>query len=554
MRKTAPLFGVAASLALLMGCQDLKPIKGQGRATPGAAVSGVRGTGQIGVTGTTGPKVPVEMYIMSKCPFGVRAVDGFAPVLKELGDRIDFKLEYIATPLGDGKFKSLHGEPEVQGNIQQLCAMKHYGSMAEWLPFVECVNKTWREIPKNWEGCAKQANLDVAKLKGCIDGQEGKDLLDASAKRATARRAQGSPTIYLAGNSYNGGRSKNDFMRAICQNMSGQKPAVCAKIPEPIEVKAIVLNDARCTKCNTKGLEGNLRGRFFPKLTVRTVDYGTPEGKKLYADLKLKHLPAWLFEAGVEKSDKWSSISRWMEPMGPYKKLRVPASFDPTAEICDNKKDDTGNGKIDCDDETCKGQLVCREETKKSLAVFVMSQCPFGVRALDSMKEVIKNFGDDLKFDVHYIANKAANGKCPRGEARFGFCALHGPPEVDENIRHLCAKKHYAKNNKYLEYIWCRNKNYRSSDWKGCATNGIKADVIEKCFNSEGPKLHEEDIKIAEQLQVSGSPTWLANNRHKFSGIAADAIKQNVCQRNPGMKNCDKNLTKKAEVKGSCGS
>jgi hypothetical protein len=244
-----------------------------------------------------------------------------------------------------------------------------------------------------------------------------------------------------------------------------------------------------------------------------------------------------------------------MQPKGEYQMLKIPGQFDPTAEICDNKKDDTGNGKVDCDDATCKGKLVCREEKKQTVNVFVMSQCPYGVRALDSMKEVLKNFGKDLNFDVHYIADKVPDGqKCRRGaKPTFGFCALHGKSEVEENIRQLCAKKHYRKNNKYMAYIWCRNKNYRSNDWKGCAKDGIDAAVIEKCFNTEGPKLHEQDINVAKTLGVSGSPTWLANNKYKFSGIAANAIKQNICKHNPKMKNCDKQLTNKAQVKGSCG-
>ena len=571
MTRFAPILGVVAAMALLVGCQDLKPIKGKGRTTRAATSGAIRGNtgGPIGISGTSGPKVKVAMYVMSKCPFGVKAVDGFTPVLKKMGDRIDFQLDYIADEVPQGQacprgrpahkgFCALHGPPEVKGNIQQLCVRKHYPALAQWLPFIECQNKTWRNIPNNWEGCAKQTGLDVGKLTSCIDGDEGKQLHSASSKRAKAARASGSPTIYVAGKQYSGGRSLRDFTRAACQGMDGQKPADCSNIPEPIEVKVVILNDKRCAKCQTAGLESNLRGRFFPKLTVRTVDYGSAEGKKLFADLKLTHLPAWLFEPGVEKAENYKRIARWMEPMGNYKKLKVPAIFDPKAEICDNKVDDTGNGKIDCADDTCKGKLECREEKQKKLDVFVMSQCPFGVKAIDAMKEVLANFGSDLKFDVHYIADKVPAGrKCRRGaEPRFGFCALHGAPEVDENIRQLCAKKYYGAKNKYLDYIWCRNKNYRSNEWKSCATNGISADVIAKCFNSdEGKKLHEASSKLAQQLNVSGSPTWLANNRHKFSGIAADAIKQNVCSHNKGMKNCDKNLSKqsKGPAAGSCG-
>ena len=43
--------------------------------------------------------------------------------------------------------------------------------------------------------------------------------------------------------------------------------------------------------------------------------------------------------------------------------MRIGASFDPNAEICDNGEDDRDNdGLIDCDDDECKDSMACREE------------------------------------------------------------------------------------------------------------------------------------------------------------------------------------------------
>jgi glutaredoxin len=515
------------------GCQDLKPSKGKG---PGAASSAVV---------ASGPKVKLEFYVMSKCPFGSQVEKSIAPVLEELGPYVDFHLEFIADEK-DGSFTSMHGESEVQGNIIQLCAVKHYPQTSQYMSFINCQNERMRSIPKNWESCATKNGLDVAKLKACYEGEEGKQLLRDSIARKEKRGARGSPTIFLADKRYQGGRGKSDFMRAICGEIKGQKPEPCSKIPEPVEVKAIVLTDKRCKKCAHQGLEANLRSRFFPKLTVRPIDYSSEEGKSLFKKLELKRLPAWLFEDNVKQAEKYDNIKRWMAKRGEYMQLKVPATFDPTAEICDNKIDDTGNGKVDCEDDTCKQALVCRDEKKEQVDVFVMSQCPYGVRALNSMKEVLDNFKGKLKFDVHYIADE-------KDGTETGFSALHGQPEVRENIRQLCAKKYYSRNNKYLDYIWCRNKNYRSEEWESCAKGGISASKIEKCATGdEGKELLRDDIKIAKALDISGSPTWLANNRFKFSGIAADAIKKNVCKHNPKMANCDKKLTEKAEVSGSC--
>lgn len=478
----------------------------------------------------------VEFYVMSQCPYGVQVENTVIPALKQLGNTVDFHLDYIVTETAPGQFKSLHGEPETQGNIVQLCAMKYNND--KFFDFLNCQNKNPRQIPGNWEECAKTGGLDVAKIKACKDGEEGKKLLSESAKRAVAAGAKGSPTIKVNGQDYKGGRKTNDFLRAFCNEMKGTKPEACNNIPEPPKVNLTVLNDARCTDCKTQEsrLVANLKG-IFGGLQVKSVDYSTDEGKKLYKDTGLKLLPAFLFDDSVSKDEEGSKrLARWLKPQGTYKSLAVGAKFDPTAEICDNKKDDTGNGKVDCADPTCQQDLLCRKEMKNKLDVFVMSQCPYGVKALNAMEEVLANFKGEIDFDINFIATKQGDG----------FKALHGQPEVDENIRELCAIKHYPKNYKYMDYILCRNKNIRSNEWQTCTgKNGIKTAVIEKCFTGgEGKKLLEENIKIGNGIGVTGSPTWLANNRYKFSGIDAETVKQNLCKYNKGLKGCENTLSK----------
>lgn len=279
---------------------------------------------------------------------------------------------------------------------------------------------------------------------------------------------------------------------------------------------------------------------------VKTLDYSEPKAKELMKATKTTLLPLFIFEDGV-KQDKLALkiLKPIMKTVGPYHKLMQPkAFFDPTAEICDNKIDDDKNGKTDCEEESCKAHMACRPEQKKRLDVFVMSQCPYGVAALLSMQDVLKNFGADIDFHVNYIANKKPGG---------GFDSLHGEPEVKENIRQLCAKKHYAKDNKYMEYVWCRSKDYRNNKWEGCATGGIDPKVIAKCVKEEGDKLFEENIKLGNALGISASPTWLTNNRFKFQGIDAETIKTKYCEKNPSLKGCKNKLSKESKVKGSCG-
>jgi len=304
---------------------------------------------------------------------------------------------------------------------------------------------------------------------------------------------------------------------------------------------------------------------MFPGAAVTILDYGDAEGKKMFDDLGIKLLPAVLFDQKVKEADNYSRIQRFLKPNGNYLEFRSGAKFDPSKEVCDNGiddtgnglvdckdpdckrdavcmekcdngKDDTGNGLVDCADPDCKDTIACRKELPNKLEVFVMSQCPYGVRALNAMEEVLKNFDNKINFEIHFIANELPGGN---------FRSMHGQGETDEDIRELCVIKKYPKNFKYMEYILCRNKNIKSSNWQACTgENGIDTAAIQKCFEGdEGKKLLSEDIRIANGMGIGASPTWLANNKFKFSGIDAETIKTNMCKHNANLPNCDKKLS-----------
>ncbi len=482
---------------------------------------------------TVSDRAKVEFFIMSQCPFGTQVEAGIAPVLKKIGGDVDFTLDFIGKIQGD-KLTSLHKEPEVKGDMVQICAVKHAPDNYRYMDMIECMNKNYRAIPGNWKECADSTGMPVEKIRECYEGGEGKELLKASFKKAQAKRASGSPTIYIGGQLYRGGRTEKAFTRAICNAYSKDKPKLCGDIPPPVKVPITVLSDARCKDCRTDVIEQQMKS-LFPGGVIKMVDFATDEGQKMYKEYKLKKLPVILFGKEVEKAENYNRMQRSLQPMGDLLVHARWGRFDPTKEICDNQKDDTGTGKVDCQDPECRHSLDCRKEEKNKLELFVMSMCPYGTKALDAMKEVLDNFKQDIKFEVHFIADQEGDG----------FKALHGQPEVDENIRELCAIKYYKKNYKYMDYIWCRDKKIRDKNWQACTggKTGIDTKLIAKCFNgSEGKRLLRVDIKVAAGLGVSASPTWFTNGKHKFSGIDPERIKSNFCRFNK-IKGCENKLT-----------
>ncbi len=518
--KTKILFAatLSATLILAIGCGDKKDGGDKADAAPAVETS-----------------VKIDLYVMSQCPFGVQAVDAIVPAVRKFSDEVSLHLDFVGTVDDAGKLHSMHGDDELNGNKYQICA----GDVAKdkQLDYILCMNKEWKTIPKNWESCAKETGIDPAALSGCVNGDRGKELLTESFNRTKTAGVQGSPTIKINGEDYKGGRMTHDFVKHIC-GVYGEKEKIkyCLELPPPGKVVVTAVTDKRCgEKCDPAPLFTSLK-QVFPGLEAKTLYWEDAETQKLCKEFGIKMLPAVFFDESLDNdADGAKQIARWLAPAGKHNILKVKPEFDPTAEVCDNKIDDTGNGKVDCNDPECEISFACREVPSRSLEVFVMSQCPYGAIALKAVKELLDAFGKDMSFSMHFI-----------GEETDGvFKSLHGQPEVEENIRHICAAKHYGANNKYMSYVWCRGSDIKNDDWKSCTgkKTGINAAVIEKCATGdEGKALLSEDIKIANGLGIGASPTWVVNGKESFGGIVPSDIQKRYCEKNTGLAGCEKKL------------
>lgn len=531
--------------------------------------------------GVSKDAVKIDLYVMSKCPYGVQAEDGLKPAYDKLKNNINLSINYIADEDGKGGFTSLHGETEVQGNIVQLCAKKYDAD--KYFDLIACQNKDYSNIPANWESCAKEIKLaNIDKVKTCYAGEEGKNLLRENIKLAKAAQVSGSPTYYIAGTQYQGSRDEGAIIKEVCKNnpkiASCKDTSACfadtdcnsdvAKVGKCINpgaknakcdyvaanpVSLTVLNDKRCPDCGS--MEAQITDslkQIFKGLNVKSIDYSDVGGKDLFntistdgSQVKLDTLPAYLFSDDIKNGEGYTSVEKYLYPTkdSKYQVLAVGSQFDPTKEICDNNADDNKNGKIDCADSDCAGSTVCRKEVSKRLDVFVMSDCPYGNQAELAMKEVVANFGKNIDFHVNYIASKNSDGT---------FNSLHGEYEAQQDKVELCVNKYAPVKN--LEFMNCMNeKGIKATKWQDCASQvGIAQKLVNSVntcsTGSEGTYLLEQNIKIAETLGVGASPTWLVNNKYQGSALDPESIKTLFCQYNPGTAGCEKTLTGNAQA------
>jgi hypothetical protein len=216
--------------------------------------------------------------------------------------------------------------------------------------------------------------------------------------------------------------------------------------------------------------------------------------------------------------------------MGKYSLLRLDSKFDPTAEICENGGvDDDGDGNADCADRACRDHKSCREAKAKQLDMFVMSECPYGKQAMIAADQVAEHFGKDLTLNVHFIG----------GVQGDQLTSMHGPAEVDEDIREICAFNKYSKNHQFTKYLACRSKPGAGQDWQACAKSaGMDEKVIQKCFDGEGKELLRKSYDFANSLKIGASPTFLSNNRREFNAVDAASLQQQFCADNGTVEGC----------------
>ena len=211
------------------------------------------------------------------------------------------------------------------------------------------------------------------------------------------------------------------------------------------------------------------------------------------------------------------------------------------------------------------------KQTTVDVDLYVMSQCPFGIKAQNKLLPVVEKYQSRINMNMRYIATdvegklsedekkarqqlaedqkkkieletkdkKAEEGGQPGCKASFEidpnakFQSLHGPSEVEENIRQLVVSKLYP--DQFLKFILERNKNIYG-DWKPIASRlSIDPTKIESAMmDGRGDRWFRENIKPGNDLGITASPTLRINDESYTNALDALPMLYEICQ---GMKN-----------------
>jgi len=177
-------------------------------------------------TQTTVPKTEkpvVELYVFTYCPYGLQMEKATIPVVKLLGDKIDFKIRQIG---------AMHGDFEKVEAERQLCIEKNYPDkfLDYVLAFAEdtsCSSGAETCLTSKLNNLYSQFGIDASKINSCMTS-EGQALYDAEVSNSESKGVTGSPTLIINGVETQSSRNEEAVKGTICEAFTSV-PTQCSQ-------------------------------------------------------------------------------------------------------------------------------------------------------------------------------------------------------------------------------------------------------------------------------------------------------------------------------------
>lgn len=444
------------------------------------------GSGLVQAAGAAAGGGRLELYF--------EALDGQGWQLFFLADAVkrglpaaDLKVYPLVTKNADGSFTARRGEPELAESARLAVLDKFYP--AKTLSYLSA--RSMSPAADGWRDAAVFAgiNPDELERRAAADGQAA--LAEAYAK--AARAGADGALLLLDGKPYEGSKRLLPLYEAVNAALpaarrvappAGYKPR--PKAPPPAFWVAL--------SSGMKKNDGLVSAfdKYFEGIKPAVLTYGSAElaGKFPW----LEFLPAYIIAATPEAKSRLEGELK----AGVFK-----------------EKD----GYLVYEDRQGRGFYASRPEKPGTLEVFVMSECPYGTMAENSLLEAVKDktLPPGLKLEVHFIGDAKKVERSTAAATAWEFSSLHGEPEWRENARQLFISRRFP--DKFFAYLLERNRDVKSPDWeKAAKTAGIDAEAV-KAGAAEGEAMLAEDFAASTALGISSSPSFILNGREFIMGL-----------------------------------
>ncbi len=267
----------------------------------------------------------------------------------------------------------------------------------------------------------------------------------------------------------------------------GTPDASCER-KDAVLVNVTILNSDGCSPCDTSRVLGIL-WEWFPGAQMKKTDASSDEGKSLVKEYSITMLPAYILSNSAEHSLLFSEVKAAFRASGSGYAMKDGAS-----------------GAV---------LYLGRKEKPKTLDIFLAPDEESSKKAVLNMKEFTDAFTSEATFTVHIVSG--TNSSEPAA----------------------CISLSYP--DKITSYLSC---SAAESPAQCLSSNGISALDISSCvLRGEGGRIIENEAALLKSLGLP-TPSFLLNNNQRISGVqAADSLRSQYCERNPGSL-CGKELRK----------
>lgn len=177
-------------------------------------------------------KPEVRLFVMSYCPYGMQIEKGILPVLAALGNKIDFKLEFVSY--------SMHDKKELDENLRQYCIREQDPSRLG--AYLDCFLKKGQGTEA---ACLKTAGVNAAKNAACASAADEKfgvtknygdkstyqgnfPTFNVDKEDNDKYAVQGSPTLVINGVTADSQRDPASLLKTVCSGFENA-PKECEK-------------------------------------------------------------------------------------------------------------------------------------------------------------------------------------------------------------------------------------------------------------------------------------------------------------------------------------
>ncbi len=251
----------------------------------------------------------LNLYVMSHCPFGIRAEDIILGFISNFNNELKLHIRYIVSKQGENNFASLHGSAELDEDLHQIAIQKLYNN--KFYSYLLCYNSSM-----NRDKCLKDNTINKNEIDSFVQSGQAEKILNSDFLTTEKLGINASPTLYINSKRYEGPIQSGHIIRTACSDIP--QLSYCKTLKPPVDVQITLLTGGWDNIYHPNIIKENLVN-FFDKANIDLVDANTKQGKELTEKFKITEVPAMIFSDHVTMTTSFNTIQqRLKEVNGDY--------------------------------------------------------------------------------------------------------------------------------------------------------------------------------------------------------------------------------------------